>query len=215
MDEYTVQDAARLLHVSEKTVYRWIEQKKLTARKYGIQHFILKQEVEALAKSRPVHLEDDTTRLDILEQYNKTLSALFDAHDFRIRALEQRIAELSQELHDIRIVYASKLLETTPEPPQTLYRFQVDKEEAKRIHPPAQRAIRHSDTSLPDSVPPDAIPLYAFADSIHVHRRTLADYVQAHQLPHIAVDDLKRPGKKLRFVTTEQQEAIKRHRGVS
>jgi len=103
MEEYTVQDAARLLHVSEKTVYRWIETGKLKARKYGIQHFILKSSVERVVLSRPVQPSAEETglealqqRLDTIEQRINDLSTLFDVQDLRISELEEKLQRLEQ-----------------------------------------------------------------------------------------------------------------------
>ena len=54
MIDLTVSDAAALLHVSEKTIYRWIQRKTIPAYKIGGQYRFRRQEILSWAGSRRI-----------------------------------------------------------------------------------------------------------------------------------------------------------------
>jgi excisionase family DNA binding protein len=67
-DTLSVKEACAYLHVSSKTIYRWIESGKLPAQKVGLQYFIKRDMVEAVASGRGVYIDNIVQRIDNLEQ---------------------------------------------------------------------------------------------------------------------------------------------------
>jgi excisionase family DNA binding protein len=90
MDTMSVQDAARYLGVTEKTIYRYLDKRKLSSEKIGLVHFIPRSEVEAMKVSVHVQTDDQTH----LKQRIDTLYELLAAHDFRIKQLEDQLQAL-------------------------------------------------------------------------------------------------------------------------
>ncbi len=134
MDTMSVQEAASYLGVTEKTIYRYLDKRKLTSEKIGLVHFIPTHEVEKLALSRHVPT-DEKTRLD--NRVN-TLYELFQAHDYRIKELEEKLAKLQ-----------------APVPVQTPQETRSESQET-----PVQRATRP--TSSQGNIPAGYVAFSAF-----------------------------------------------------
>jgi excisionase family DNA binding protein len=64
----SVKEACAYLHVSGKTIYRWIESGKLPAIKVGLQFFIKRDAVESIGSGRGVYIDNLIQRIDNLEQ---------------------------------------------------------------------------------------------------------------------------------------------------
>lgn len=67
-DRMSVKEACAYLHVSSKTIYRWIDSGKLPAIKIGLQLFIKRDAVESIASGRGVYIDNLIQRIDNLEQ---------------------------------------------------------------------------------------------------------------------------------------------------
>lgn len=64
----SVKETAAYLHISTKTVYRWITEGKLRAQKVGLQLFIDKDMVEAVKGGQSIYVDNLIQRIDNLEQ---------------------------------------------------------------------------------------------------------------------------------------------------
>ncbi len=67
-DTMSVKEACAYLHVSSKTIYRWVDAGKLPAIKIGLQLFIKRDAVESIASGRGVYIDNLVQRIDNLEQ---------------------------------------------------------------------------------------------------------------------------------------------------
>src|SRR5690348_11544508 len=67
-DTMSVKETAAYLHISTKTVYRWVDAGRLSAQKVGLQLFIKRDAVEALSAGRGVYIDNLVQRIDNLEQ---------------------------------------------------------------------------------------------------------------------------------------------------
>jgi excisionase family DNA binding protein len=117
IDDMSVQEVARYLNKSEKTIYRWLDTGKLHSEQIRGLHFIKRAEVEALA-SPGVATTDQTQRLDIIEKRLDSHYDLLQSHDFRTSTIEQQLEALTLRVDELaRIVYTSALQEPA-QPPQ-------------------------------------------------------------------------------------------------
>ncbi len=74
-DTMSVKEACAYLHVSSKTIYRWVDSGKLPAQKIGLQFFIKRDAVESIASGRGVYIDNLVQRIDNLEQRLAELEA--------------------------------------------------------------------------------------------------------------------------------------------
>jgi excisionase family DNA binding protein len=185
-DYMSVQEAAKRLGVSEKSIYRYLEKKKLTSQKIGITHLIPRSQVEKLALSRHVQKDEETHMRDRVN----TLYELVGALDFRVRELEEKLAKLQ-----------------APVPVQTpLPTVQTAKEWWEETPAPQPR------DPLLSELPAGTLTLQEFADEMDMARRTLLDMVVRYDLDHIKRPNPARPKETKRYFTIEQQEAIREWR---
>lgn len=110
-DTLSVKDACAYLHVSSKTIYRWIESGKLPAQKVGLQYFIKRDMVEAVASGRGVYIDNIVQRLETIEQRLDAIEKRLEAMT-RPQPQEQPPAEV---VAPVRAALASlKLNKPTP-----------------------------------------------------------------------------------------------------
>lgn len=196
MDTMSVQEAARQLGVTEKTIYRYLDKRKLSSEKIGLVHFIPRSEVEAMRVSGHVQKEDRTYERERID----TLYELLAAHDFRIKQLEEQVRNLKNvqtpaQSHQER---ATKPVAVSP----SNYTPTRDKATS------APRVTRQS--AIPE-MPPGTLSLQEFSDVLGIARRTLLEQVVKYDLPHTALES-NRPGELKRYFDSEQQEAVKQWR---
>lgn len=215
----TIDEAAAALRKSSRQIRRYIKDDppRLEAQLVGRQYFISRASVTRLA-SQPVQIEDTTTRkinklasqIAAMSKKNEKkvdeIARKFDLYIVEIsKRFEQELASMSRRINDLE---------------EKIERLEVPEHEEparKRTRTPPAPSSASSGAIFLESaedLPPDAIPLYSFADSIGVNRKTLKDYVDNHNLACYRVPKPGRPNEKPHYVTMAQQQEIKRRRGI-
>jgi excisionase family DNA binding protein len=197
MDTMSVQEAARYLGVTEKTIYRYLDKRKLSSEKIGLVHFIPRSEVETMALSGHVQTDVQTHERDRVT----TLYEITDALDFRVRELEEQVRSL-------------KSVQTPVQTPQEARRVPAS------VSPSHTTPIRDKATTAPRTTRPmpladlplGALTLQEFAEQLGIARRTLLELTTRHNFEHIAIPDPTRPKETKRYFSPEQQANIRQWR---
>ncbi len=178
----TATQAAQRLGKSEKTIRRWIDEKRLPAfhpqgRKNRLA--IAEQDIDKLAQelaeyeqpAAPISSEQDTT-------------ALVE----RMTELERRVTELEQRLARA----------TMPTAPTAV----AEQDSATRTRAP--RVI--TPTAAPTDIPPGSVHMRDFAEHHGVNAATFRDHITSGNVPALTIPKLNRPREVERWLTPDQQQ---------
>lgn len=221
-DTISIQEAAKRLGKSKKTIYRWVESGKIPALRAGREYFIKIDVVEALASGQGVQRDDVVQRVDtmdmrlqMLEYRMANLERRVDAIEvdddlaIRISDVEQRLAEMEQERKahkeevsgsPVPLAEVSPII--TPRKPQAVSRVSQDQTEA-----------------WPVDIPPDSVLDRHFAMLYNIKPRTFRDHIKVgiggEKIDAIRRQKPGRPHEEEYWLTVEQQVAaedfLRRH----
>jgi predicted RNase H-like nuclease (RuvC/YqgF family) len=209
---YTITQVRQLLHVDNKTLARWLERADITPQTSKHDERVLlitREEVELLASiherqlgelsvEREVHptVKALTRRLEALERKVTDLTDEVEQLNADLRVVTEQLerlataslSELESQLHDIRTVYLSKLLEYDPDLLKALT-ARVDALEqrlntpARSIPAPRTRAIRPAENvSESSELPSDLVSARSFAKDHGIHENTLDKAIASGRL---------------------------------
>lgn len=196
----TATEAARLLRVSEKTVRDWLRKGKFPGARMRKIRGIMQWQIPEASVDVLVSLYTGSTDTSELEEDTESIggSEVLQALERRVLSLEVKLAGVTwNDAPAPQIVSALPQKRAAPEP-HRIYQRKSDDKWAGAI-------LIHSTSELPE----DAVLLYQFALAEGTNQKTLSDYVAKHGLPHYALPKQNRVGEMERYVTREQQEAIK------
>lgn len=185
----SVEQAAKRLKKTDRTIRRWIQEGKLAAShpthvrtdKYLIEASAVEQLATALAKEQPEQEHEDQ------DQDTSSLES-------RVEQLEQRLEKLEQVI--LRL--------GTPEP-TIVGRNSLRPYTASR--PSRKRATIATETpGTPDDIPVDALFSKDFAELHGVNERTFRDHIDKGHVPAIKRPKVNRPHESERWLTPEDQQ---------
>lgn len=215
--EFTINEIAASLGVSERTALRRIADGKLSAKKVAPNRYLVKSEdldelapraklatlakqVEALQSATSGHM--DTPSPESREQITALAAELsyqaemIDALKQELEALQERVAMLERKSKTTRRVVADVNYSVPPPPGQRVQ---------------TQAADKPVSTSTRPDLPEGTITLAQLATELGINRTTLVGHVknESNHLNHIAIPRQNRPGEYLRYFTPEQVEHVK------
>ena len=188
--------AATLTGLSEKTIRRKIKRGELKATKQGTSYQIRVKDLDKLTGQRP-------PTPDVLLQRIQELEEIQASQAERIATLEHLVQE-----REARSVPAEKRTVTGP---LTTFNPVPPLEARSQREEPDEDRTPTQPLAAPVSLPGGSILAAHFADQIGVNRRTFNDQIRAGK---VQVTTLSKGGRPEHWVTPDQQEAIKRQRGL-